>query len=654
MTWLWRQPGRWPRLVMLVACAAIVIEYGRNDDNAGEPDAVRGTGEYLPILARGDGHMLYLMARSSALDLDWDFENDLSAFGDPWGQPRNTVTGRAEIPHPIGPALVWTPLLWLSHAGSAVANAVGADIPRHGYTEWDQRFVFLSSVLAALAAVLLGRRLAAKLIGGRWAPTVAAIAVLLGTSITYYATYMPSYGHALDAAACGAFLAMWALTIGRSDLRRWVVLGLLLGVAMLIRVQDVALGIVIVVEVASVIAGDLRRRAIDWRMRALIWLGGGACVLAVALVVFAPQLVYWHVIYGDAFTLPQGPRYTRLGSPMILELLYASRNGWFSTHPIAYLGVIGLFCAPRRARFVALAFALAVAVQVYLNATIFDWWAMASWGQRRLCSVTIVLVFGLAALLWRIGRLTTRLHRGPRTVWRGLAVVVLGAMVAWNIWRVRDLRSGVAAPAELEPTCCEKAPGWARGTLEWIYDTIGNPFQFPANAWFAIVHGVEIQRWDHAVGYYALVPPAQALRDDAVYAERGVWRIGYPLSEPYLLDLWSSVGSSGGKPYRWTMAPRTRVLVPNLLPYPQRLGLWLAPGGSRQVTLRWDGDVVAKRRLHDGWQKIEWEVRDMSVGEHVLAIEAELAPVATTEQWRTPRQPVGVAVNALELELVPP
>jgi hypothetical protein len=137
-----------------------------------------------------------------------------------------------------------------------------------------------------------------------------------------------------------------------------------------------------------------------------------------------------------------------------------------------------------------------------------------------------------------------------------------------------------------------------------------------------------------------------------VYSERGAWRIGYPLAEPYLLDLWSSVGSNDGKPFRWTMAPRTRALVPNLMPNPQRLGLWLAPAGSRDVTLRWDGDVVARAHLEDGWQKVEFEVRDMPVGEHELMIEAELAVRPSTQLWPAPKRPVGVAVNALELELI--
>jgi hypothetical protein len=608
----------------------------------------------LPILDRGDGHMLYLMARSTALDLDWDFENDLRDFGDPWLQPKNPITARKEVPHPIGPPLVWTPLIWIAHAGSKVANLFGAGIESHGYTEWHQRFVFLSSVLAGLGAVLVGRKLAQRFVGGAWAPTYAAVAVLLGTSITYYATYMPSYGHALDAGACAAFIATWALTFGKWEWRRWVVLGALLGVAMLIRVQDVALGIVVVVEVAGVIAGDLRRRAIDWRMRALTWLAGGATVLAVAVIVFVPQLCYWRIVYGDWFTLPQGERYTRLGSPMILELLYAPRNGWFSTHPIAYLSALGLLCLPRRARVIGVALVLAVALQVYLNSTIFDWWAMSSWGQRRMCSVTAILVVGLAALLWRLGWLAARARHVPRGIWHALAIVVLGSMIAWNLWRVNDLQAGKAAPAELEPTCCQATPKWARDELVWIYSRIGNPFQFPANAWFAWKHDAEIQRWDKAVGYYALVPPAHTLHDHSMFFERGAWRIGYPLSEPYLLDAWSTVGHGDDLAFRWTLAPTARVLVPNLMPYPQRFTLWLAPGGNREVTLRWDGDVVARVQLHDGWQRAEWEVHDMSVGEHELAIETTLAPFAGGNSWPQTRRPVGVAVNQLEVELLPP
>jgi len=657
------KPARW---LMALACAVVVVMYWTNDDMAGQPDAVRGTGEYLPILDRGDGHMLYLMARSTALDFDWKFNNDLGAFGDPWGQSVNAA-GLKQIPHPIGPALIWTPLIWIAQVGSNVADWFGAGIPLHGYTPFHQRFVFLSSVVAALLAVLLGLVLARKKIyparrsesgalhpEGTWSATYAAIAVLLGTSVTYYATYMPSYGHALDAGACGAFLGVWALTLGDTRWRRFVALGVLLGIAMLIRIQDLALGVVVAIEVLHGIIGDLRRRAIDWRVRAVISVAQGASVLVVALVVFVPQLYYWHVIYGDWIGLPQGSRYTRLGHPMILELLYAPRNGWFSTTPVAYLAVIGLFCVPKRARLAGFSLATALAIQVWLNASILGWGGLSGWGQRRLCSMTIVLVFGLAALLWRLGWLAAKLRRVPRVVWHVPAVLVLGSMIAWNLWRLHDLRGGKGAPSDPEPTCCDKTPEWARGPLTSVYRWIGNPFEFPANALFAMKHGVEIQRWDRAVGNYPLMPSWQSMLTDEMFDERGAWRIGYPKAEPYLVGHWSGPQSGDGQAMRWTASPRVRAIVPNLMPYSQRFTLSLAPGGTHDVVVKWDGDVVVRKRLRDGWQDVVWDVANLSVGEHDLEIEATPAPFPRREGWPEPRLPVGVAVHRLDIGFVPP
>src|SRR5947208_1145579 len=106
-------------ICVAAACLLVLVLYWRNDDNAGQPDAIRGNGAYLPILDRGDGHMLYLMARSTALDHDWNFDNDLAAFGDPWGQPLNAEHHKV-IPHPIGPALIWTQLIWVAQAGAHV------------------------------------------------------------------------------------------------------------------------------------------------------------------------------------------------------------------------------------------------------------------------------------------------------------------------------------------------------------------------------------------------------------------------------------------------------------------------------------------------------------------------------------------------------
>lgn len=638
---LWAPRGWRPRLVIAAACAAIVAMYCTNRDMGGQPDAPRGDGVYRPVLARGDGHMMYLMARSTALDGDWVFDNDLARFGDPWRQ-RTTRTGRKAIAHPIGPALVWTPLIWIAQGGAVIADALGAGIELHGYALWHQRLVFLSSALFACGAVLLGARLARRLLGGPWAAGYAGAAVLLGTSLTYYATYMPSYAHAMDAFACAAFLAYWAHSAGRSDRRRWIALGALLGVATLVRVQELAMGIVIVIEVA---AETVRRRGGG---RAVVaWWLGGAAALAVTLAVFVPQLVEWHLVFGSITELPQGARYTRLEAPMLAELLFAPRNGWFSTTPVAYAAVIGLLVVPRRARLVAAGLLAAVAIQVYLNSTILDWWGSAAFGQRRMCNVTLPLVVGLAALLWRAGRLARRLPVAAR---HAIAWAILAPLVAWNLMRVGQLRGGVPASDALVPACCDRVPRPLRGAFAWVYDRIGDPFELPASAWFAWRHGVPIDRWDRTVGNYPLVPALDSLLDDSLWRQRGAWRIGSGV-EPYLVAGWSPV-VRGDRALRWTTAATATVLVPNLMPYGQRMTLWLAPAGARRATVRWNGAVVAEIELA-GWTPVRFDLRDIALHTNELAIEATPAPHAPAT-GPAPSGPVGVAVGDLEVELLPP
>lgn len=634
---LWARDGRWPRLMLVAACAAIVGMYLTNVDMAGQPDAPRGDGVYRPVLARGDGHLMYLMARSTALDGDWQFANDLARFGDPWRQP-TTATGRAAIAHPIGPPLVWTPLIWIAEGGAFVVDALGASIPLHGYTLWHQRFVFLSSALAGCGAALLGAWLARRLLGGAWTAAYGGAAVLLGTSITYYATYMPSYSHALDAFACAAFLYLWATTRGRTDTRRWLALGALLGVAGLMRIQELGMGVVVALEVVAASVHARGRALLRW------WLGG-ALAAAVAVVVLAPQLLEWHLVFGHALALPQGAHYTRPEAPMIAELLWSARNGWFASTPIAYAGVLGLVAAPRRARFVALGLLAAVIVQVYCNAIVLDWWGSAGFGQRRLCNVTIALVVGLACLLWRCAQLARRV---PRPWRHAIACAILAPFVAWNLWRVGQLRGGKPAPDALAPSCCDRVPPVLRAPFAAVYRAIGNPIQLPASAWFAWRHGVAIQRWDQLVGLYPLVPAIDALTDERLWTQRGTLGLGHGGSQPYLVEGWSRA-MTRERAMRVTTAPVARALIPNLVPHGQRARLWLGPAGARHAVVRWNGAIVADVELA-AWTPVTFDLPDIALHTNELTIESTPAPWAEAPA----PGPVGVAVGDLELSLLRP
>lgn len=646
--------GHAPRLVIVAACLVIGLMYCTNSDMGGDPRSPRGDGRYRPVLARGDGHMLYLMARSLVFDQDLVFDNDLARFGDPWTQAR-TKTGRKGIPHPIGPALVWAPMLAAAQGGAVVANAGGADIQLHGYTLWHQRIVFASSVVFGCLASILGVWVFRRRVGGTWAPAWACAAVLLGTSLTYYATYMPSYGHAMDAAGAGLFLSVWAVTIGDLRWRRWIGLGVLLGFASLIRTQELGLGIVVAVEVLACGWVAPAGEASPWKWRALV-AARGVVVAGVALIVLVPQFLAWELVYGTWTGLPQGPNYTRPANPMVAELLFAARNGWFATTPIAYAGVLGLVVLAvggtrlgPRARITAIGLLAAVAIQVYANSIIYDWWGQASYGARRLCSMTMPLVVGLATWIHVLGRAVRRWPRVPRVVWHAVAVLVVGWFVAWNLGWVTHFKRGRAPERRAGRICCKDVPAPLAAVARPIYRAVGNPFSFPGSAVLAARYGIPLRRWDEVVGDYPWMPPMDYTRASIV-GKGASWDLGGGGSGPYIVGGFAPPSAGPGRAMRWTTARTAEVLVPNLLPSPQRLSLWVAPnvpagGPPVDVVIRWNGDVVTRATL-DAVGTLEWNI-DGDVGLNLLGVDAELRPPAGVGgEWK-PRAPSGVAIGVL-------
>jgi hypothetical protein len=644
--------GRVPTAVLCVAALATAVMYCANDNLDAKLGHPRGDGVYRPALARGDGHMHFLITRSIVFDRDFDFDNDLARFGDPWRQPL-TVTGRKNVMQQIGPSLIWAPLLAIAHGAAEVANLLGAEIDDHGYTLFHQRIVFASSVVFAWLAVGLGVLVGFRLVGGRWGPALAGVAALLGTSLTYYATYMPSYAHAMDAAAAAAFLALWALTLGELRLRRYVLLGILLGVAAMVRIQDLGFGVVLALELGVLAWQRVRERQ---PRAAIAIVGRGALVLAIAIVLHVPQFYVWQQYYGSWLTTPQGPGQMRYGHPMVLELLFSSRNGWLSTHPIAYLGTLGLaigvVVGPRlgaRVRLVAGAMLLAIAAQVYVNAVTYEWWSAASFGQRRMCSVTLPLIVGLAMLL-RWAQL--RLVRPSPAIKRGIAIVVLGYLVAWNLAWVSRLHSGRPAGRDNRPTCCDDVPAPLSWIARPVYRVAGNPFALPASAWFALRHGVDLRRWDQAVGNYALVPGVLGYADGSYRRATATWNV---LDERYILGgLDAPVQRAPGRTWRWTTREQATVLVPLLMPEPHRITIPIAANARAGevvfVQVSYNGQIVARALVGPSWTTLAFD-SDGQIGENTVVIEAAVGAPRGGPPAPAGVDAIGVAIGPFRIAL---
>jgi hypothetical protein len=484
---------------------------------------------------------------------------------------------------------------------------------------------------------------------------------------------MPSYAHALDAGVSAWFFWYWYRDLQGGLLRwqRYVKLGLLLGLVTMVRLQNILFGILIAAEIMFHVIAALRAKQ-PWsqRRRIIIQLAGQSmlCLLIVGIIQ-APQFYEWKVMFGKWITTPQGPGMVRYGHPMVLEFLFSSRNGWFSITPIAYLGSAGLVAGavvgPRiapHARLLCGSLLAAVIVQVYVNAATYDWWGSASFGQRRMCSATLPLIIGLAILL-RCGSLL--LAKAPRWSKQALAISVLGFLVTWNLQWVGNLRYGRAAGRDNQLPCCNDVVAPVSWIGAPVYRWIGNPFSFPANAWFAWRHDVDIHRWDQSVGNYALVPPFLGYVDGSYRNAQDTWN---PFSDArYLLSGWSALTKvatptpPGPKVFRWTVTSSATLLLPLLLPEPHQITLPIAAnclaGQQREVKIFGNDALLATVAVGATWQMVTFVTQGNSVGETVLRFESSIAsPIIQPATAAAPPKPtnsadIGIAVGPLRVGL---
>jgi hypothetical protein len=208
---------------------------------------------------------------------------------------------------------------------------------------------------------------------------VAIAAAALGTPFAPYFLQLPSYSHVCSALAVALLLWLGARWRHGWSARRAAVLGAAVGFAGLVRVQDLAFGVLPLG--LAVWGGAVSRRQ-----------GGGPVAVygATAVAAFVPQLLAWKAIYGSAWTLPQGAGFLRLSAAGLGGVLFSSRHGLLAWSPVVAAALVGIGLLLREPRTRGLGWVLLVAfgMQWILAALPADWWAGWSFGARRFVDCT--------------------------------------------------------------------------------------------------------------------------------------------------------------------------------------------------------------------------------------------------------------------------
>jgi hypothetical protein len=300
-----------------------------------------------------DGFYYYAYTVSLALDRDLDFSNQYrfnkgqasreyarliertQRLGNCWG---------------IGAGLLWLPAFALTHLTVLAAKAIGLPLTTTGYELYYQLPTYLWSFLLGLLGMGLLYRLLTEVFDWRHA-FGATVGILFGTALSNYAFLHANMSHWVSAASATAYLyGVFQVYRHPEQWCRWLIAGLALGVAAMVRYQNAALGVLL-----AGLLWQLVRQG-QWRTLAV----GVTIQIAAAIVAFLPQIVAWREIYGlylpnpvtvNPYVYPHmrwlSPNFSYLlwlfaYSPLLLVALWGFTRPFPKTLPMAFVLSVGL------------------------------------------------------------------------------------------------------------------------------------------------------------------------------------------------------------------------------------------------------------------------------------------------------------------------
>jgi len=359
-----------------------------------------------PRIYSSDEIEYYSYLRSLYKDGDLDFTNDYEMFvsRNPKEYKKSgfthtfldltTTTGLKNNFAPVGCSILWLPWFFMADVYVHGANLLGAEIPDDGFSAPYIKLVVYGSMFYGFLGILIIYSFLRRLYGATSSLLSTAL-VWFATPVVYYMYVQAPMSHSCSLFIVSAFIWYWHKTLGRSDILRWALLGLMLGLAGLVREQNLFFVVILFAEAAELLRQKINKES-NTSLKAIIT--GLATAGVVSSAVFSIQLIIYSILYGRFSPSPLVARKMHWDSPFSWGVLFNYSHGLFFWTPVIFFAVIGLILFSLRERFVGLTLMLAFLTQVYISGAVGSWHASGSFGHRRFINCSLIFAVGLGYL----------------------------------------------------------------------------------------------------------------------------------------------------------------------------------------------------------------------------------------------------------------
>lgn len=342
--------------------------------------------------------------------------------------PKPTISGNYLIPTSMGLAFLISPFFIVSHTIAHITS-----YEPNGYTLPYVIGILICSLFYLLIGLIFLRKLL-LIFFNEIATSITLLSVVLGTNLLYYVSIEPLMAHAFDFSIIAIFLYVNLKWHSKINLKRSILLGLIMGLITLLRPTNV---IVILLFLFWGIASWN-----DFTRKLQLYLRNYHYVLLIIVgffLVWTPQFLYWKHVTGSYLFYSYGDEAKFFfDNPQFLSVLFSYRKGWLVYTPIMIFSILGIAFSFRKLKSFVLSISLYFTIFVYIMSSWWSWWNGASFGLRGFIDSYSVLSLPFAGC---VSYFFTK-----KKIYKLTLTSILGILIFLNIFQIWQMNNGIINP----------------------------------------------------------------------------------------------------------------------------------------------------------------------------------------------------------------
>jgi hypothetical protein len=297
--------------------------------------------------------------------------------------------GRVGNIYPIGVALLETPFFLIARS---ISNLAGLHL-REGLNEIFQLFSAVSSAFYFLLGVYFLYKFLINLTN-RKNLIIILLSIVYGTNLLFYSsgTWGLNYTHIYSFALISIFLYIIPIFYsikGRSVIFYSILIGLLIGIITMVRLQNCLFVIVFLLYNVKSFK-ELKIRFIKYIQYFIL-------ALIISLITFSPQ-IYWWLTHTGSWIInlySEGGQNFNWTKPEIFNFTFSIHKGLFFWTPLWLFGYLSICLKDHIAQKWRYSLAIFLILKLYICSSWWCWWYGGSFGQREYVDIVGILALSL-------------------------------------------------------------------------------------------------------------------------------------------------------------------------------------------------------------------------------------------------------------------